>query len=232
MYGGDSPRDYIQKFERPYKPLLEQGVKFYAALGNHDKPNQRLYKLFNMNQSRYYAYTKGDVEFFVLDSTHMDPEQLRWLEKELQNSSFSWKICYFHHPPYSSGARHGSDTDLRVLLEPLFVQYGVNVVFSGHEHFYERLKPQKGVQYFISGSAARLRRGNIKATEIRAKGFDQDLSFMLVEISGDDLYFRVISRTGQTVDSGTFQRLIAKAALAASAAENRVCLSLSGVSKE
>jgi 3',5'-cyclic AMP phosphodiesterase CpdA len=81
----------------------------------------------------------------------MDPEQLKWLEKELQNSGSAWKICYFHHPLYSSGAAHGSSTDLRALLEPLFVKYGVNVVFAGHEHFYERIKAQKGVYYFTSG---------------------------------------------------------------------------------
>src|SRR5262245_24314798 len=49
LYGGESPRDFEKKFERPYKPLLDGGVKFYACLGNHDNPgNQRQYRLFNM----------------------------------------------------------------------------------------------------------------------------------------------------------------------------------------
>ena len=79
MYGGDSPSDYAKKFEIPYKALLDAGVKFYAALGNHDNPNQRMYKAFNMNGERYYTFkpslTAG-VRFFALDSNYMDPKQL------------------------------------------------------------------------------------------------------------------------------------------------------------
>src|SRR5688572_8398741 len=85
LYGGENPKDYNSKFERPYKTLLDGGVKFYAALGNHDDPNQRLYKAFNMNGERYYTFkpslTAG-VRFFALDSNYMNPQQLAWLEKE------------------------------------------------------------------------------------------------------------------------------------------------------
>ena len=84
MYGGDSPKDYVKKFEDPYKPLLDGGVKFYAALGNHDDPNQRFYKPFNMNGERYYTFEapNSSVRFFALDSNYMDDKQLQWLDKE------------------------------------------------------------------------------------------------------------------------------------------------------
>jgi hypothetical protein len=76
IYGGHSPRDFTRKFEQPYKELLDSGVKFYASLGNHDDPNtERLYKPFNMNGERYYAFRKGEVAFFALDSNYMDPNQ-------------------------------------------------------------------------------------------------------------------------------------------------------------
>ena len=116
-----------------------------------------------------------------------------------------WKICYFHHPLYSNGGRHGSEVRLRVVLEPLLVKYGVNVVFSGHDHIYERLKPQKGIYYFVSGAAGQLRKGNVKRSAMTDAAFDQDLSFMLVEIDGADMLFQVISRTGATVDAGTIR---------------------------
>jgi predicted MPP superfamily phosphohydrolase len=203
LYGSESARSYETKFEMPYKDLLASGVKFYAALGNHDDPKQRFYKLFNMNGQRYYSFKPNDrVRFFALDSNYMDPEQLAWLERELKGSDSPWKICFFHHPLYSSGRRHGSDEELRSFLEPLFIKYGVKVVFSGHEHFYERLKPQKGLYYFISGGAAKLRRGNIANSALTAKGFDRDYHFMLIEIDGDTLHFQAIARTGATVDSG------------------------------
>jgi Calcineurin-like phosphoesterase len=210
IYGGHKPRDFERKFELPYKALLDEGVSFYASLGNHDDPNERFYKLFNMKEQRYYTFTKGNVHFFVLDSNYMDPKQLDWTESQLRSSSSGWKICYFHHPLYSSGQKHGSDTDLRLILEPLLVKYGVNVIFSGHEHFYERIRPQKGIYYFISGAASKLRVRNIARTDLTAAGFDLDLSFMLVEIAGDELYFQTIARTGKTIDSGTISRASGK----------------------
>jgi hypothetical protein len=208
IYGGHDPSDYESKFERPYKLLIDAGVKFYAVLGNHDTPNERFYKFFNMNGLKYYTYKKSNVRFFALDSNYMDPQQLAWLEKELQNSGSDWKICYFHHTLYSSGRFHGSATELRLLLEPLFVKYGVQVAFAGHEHVYERVKPQNGTYYFTEGASGSLRKGNLKKTDMTAVGYDQDCSFMLVEISGDELYFQTISRTGVTVDSGVIRRAV------------------------
>src|SRR5262249_44199787 len=151
MYGGQNPADFVKKFERPYATLLAANVKFQASLGNHDRPENVSYAPFNMNGQRYYTYVRRDVRFFALDSTLMDPKQLAWLTSTLKDSRESWKICYFHHPLYSNANRHGSSVDLRLLLEPLFVGYGVNVVFSGHDHVYERIKPQKGIYYFVSG---------------------------------------------------------------------------------
>ena len=207
LYGGGSPRDYEQKFEIPYKPLMDAGVKFYASLGNHDDANQRFYKNFNMNGERYYTFRpKLGIRFFALDSNYMDRAQLAWLQEQLRSSGSEWKIFFFHQPLYSSGDRHGSDEQLRAVLEPLFVQFGVSVVFSGHDHFYERIKPQKGIYYFISGAGGQLRRGNIRTTDLTAKGFDQDNHFMILEIAGDEMYFQTISRTGTTVDSGVIQR--------------------------
>jgi predicted phosphodiesterase len=206
MYGSQRPADFVKKFEQPYGPLLSAGVTFQASLGNHDRPENVSYKLYNMNGQRYYTYARGNVRFFALDSTQMDPGQLAWIEASLRDAKEEWKICYFHHPLYSNASRHGSSVDLRVLLEPIFIKYGVNVVFSGHDHVYERLNPQKGIFYFVSGSAGQLRRGNMRPTAQTAAFFDQDQSFMLAEIVGADLYFQAISRTGKIVDSGVIHR--------------------------
>jgi len=205
MYGSERPQDFEKKFERPYKTLLDAKVDFYAVLGNHDDPNQRFYKPFNMNGRRYYSFKKGQVRFFALDSNYMEPEQIAWLEKELQASGSDWKIPYFHHPLYSSGM-HGSQIELRAVLEPLFIKYGVDAVFAGHEHFYERIKPQQGIWYFTSGGGAKLRSGDIRKTDMTMSGFDRDRSFMLVEIAGDEMFFQTISRQGTTVDKGTIRR--------------------------
>jgi hypothetical protein len=213
IYGSERPQDFVKKFERPYQALLDLKIPFYASLGNHDDPNQRFYKPFNMDGSRYYTFEKGGVRFFALDSNYMDQVQQEWLARELSRSTNTWKIAFFHHPLYSSGARHGSEVDLRAVLEPLFLKHGVSAVFSGHEHFYERVKPQKGIAYFTSGGAAKLRRGNIRDdSPLTAKGFDTDRSYMLVEIDDRTMYFQALSRTGALVDSGSVQAVTPPAA--------------------
>jgi hypothetical protein len=206
LYGSQTPRDFELKFEIPYKPLLDRGVKFYASLGNHDNQENRFYKPWNMNGERYYSHKHGDVRFFVLDSDYLDTKQRDWLERELKGSTDRWKIVYFHHPLYSSGMRHGSEIDLRMILEPLFMKFGVNAVFQGHDHIYERLKPQRGIYYFVEGASGQLRRGNLRRSDLTAAGYDQDQSFMLVEIDGDTLHFQAVSRVGKVVDSGALPR--------------------------
>ncbi len=203
LYGSERPQDFVSKFERPYKPMLDANIPFYAALGNHDDPNQRFYKNFSMGGQRFYTYQKKDARFFVLDSNYMDKDQQRWLDQELSKSNAKWKIAYFHHPLYSSGAAHGSEVDLRQIIEPMFIKYQLQVVFVGHEHFYERVKPQKGIHHFTAGGSAKLRSGDIlKNTGLTAKGFDTEQSFMLIEIDGDVMRFQTISRRGKRVDSG------------------------------
>ena len=143
----------------------------------------------------------------MLESTYPVPEQIQWLENQLKQSGSKWKIAVFHHPLYSSGERHGSDTQLRAVLEPLFVKYNVSVVLNGHDHFYERVKPQKGLTYFVVGSGGQLRRGNIdRGSGLTAAGFDTDLAFLAAEIDGDTMYFNAVSRPGKVIDSGAIQR--------------------------
>ncbi len=207
MYGGESPKDFEEKFSDVYKPLLDAKVKFYAALGNHDLPLQAHYENFNMNGKEYYRFKKGNVAFYALNSNRIDQKQLQWLREQLAEDKAEWKVCFFHHPPYSSAKAHGSSGKLRKLLEPIFVQYGVNLVINGHDHVYERVKPQQGIYYFVSGAAGKLRKGDIrKSSPLTDKAYDRDLHFMLFEVADDQLYFQAISRTGETIDTGVMAR--------------------------
>ena len=111
----------------------------------------------------------GSVRFAVIGDT---------------GSASDWKMCFFHHPLYSSGETHGSADLQREQLEPVFVKHGVNVVLTGHEHFYERIKPQKGIVYFIVGNSAKVRRGDLTKTALTEKGYDQGYGFVLMEVAG------------------------------------------------
>ncbi len=211
MYGGQSPADFVKKFEQPYATLLGAGVKFQASLGNHDRPENVSYKPYNMNGQRYYSYVRKNVRFLALDSTQMDRAQLAWIETTLRRRTRGVEDLLFPPPSlfecrptrFLGRFARPPGADLR--------QHGVNVVFSGHDHVYERLKPQKGIYYFVSGSAGQLRKGNMDPAEQTAASFDQDQSFMLVEIAGADMFFQTISRTGRTVDSGVIHRQTARA---------------------
>ena len=218
VYDGGTADDYRRKFELPYKPLLDDSVEFYATIGNHDAVNQPFYEPFHMGGNRYYTFTAGqsllaritdaEIQFFMIDTETLDRGQIAWIDREMARPEHDddWKIPVFHRPIYTSG-RYATPARLfRNVLEPIFIRRGVRVALSGHEHFYERTRPQQGITYFISGGAGSLREGDIRRTPLTAVGFDTDYHFMLFEVTHDDLYYQAISRTGHSIDSGRIRR--------------------------
>ena len=216
VYDGGTPEDYRAKFELPYKPLLDDGVEFYATIGNHDSVNQPFYAPFHMGGKRYYTFkadqsllarlTDTDVQFFMVDTETLDRTQLAWLDREMGRSEARWKIPAFHRPIYTSG-RYATPARLfRLMLEPVFLKNDVRLALSGHEHFYERIRPQRGITYFISGGAGSLRADDIRRTPLTAAGFDVDYHFMLFEVTRDEVFYQAISRTGHSVDAGSIKR--------------------------
>ncbi|HTU99652.1 MAG TPA: metallophosphoesterase [Luteitalea sp.] len=212
--GPASPDDYRTKFEEPYRVLREAGVRFQAVLGNHDDPNQRFYAGFNMEGQRFYTFEppgpalarlRDVVRVFAIDSTYVNADQLAWLDRELTRSRARWKICMLHHPLYTGGRYGRTALLMRWHLESLLVEKGVHVVFSGHEHFYQRSAPQQGIVHFTSGAAGSLREGDATEGDPIARAFDRDYHFMLVEIVDDALHFQAITRAGVTVDAGVIR---------------------------
>jgi 3',5'-cyclic AMP phosphodiesterase CpdA len=160
-----------------------------------------------MNGKRYYTFARKGVRFLVLDTNLLNPEQLAWADTVLTAGQEPWTIAYFHHPLYSDAGRHGSNIELRVALEPLLRRHGVNVVFSGHDHAYQRFTPQYGITYFLAGSGGQLRQGDLQRSAITAAGFDEDQAFVVANVGPEALSFQTITRTGRVVDSGTIARI-------------------------
>ena len=96
----------------------------------------------------------------------------------------------------------------------MLIKNNVNVVLSGHEHFYERIKSQKGIYYFISDAGGKLSPNDIRRTNITERVYDQEQHFMLFEGNGDEMHFQAISKSGKTIDSGVIPRLTATPAAA------------------
>jgi predicted MPP superfamily phosphohydrolase len=213
IYPNGAGRLFTKNFEEPFTGLLRDRVKFYAVLGNHDveqgRKDQCNYPNFNMSGSCYYSISRGNglIEFFMIDSTDFGLEQLNWLENHLRESRAVWKVVATHHPLYSSGKKHGSDAKLRKALEPLLTRYRVQVVFAGHDHVYERTKPQQGIQHFITGAGGQMRRGDIDMkSPLRAASYDVDNSFMVIEVDETEMGFKAISERGEVVDSGVIRQ--------------------------
>lgn len=205
MYG---EADFRKKFELPYQGLLKRDVQFKAVLGNHDLPTmeqQLAYDRFGMKGQRFYSFTRpeANAQFFALDSNMMDAPQMKWLEQELAASRAAWKIVFFHHPPFSAGKAHGSDMALRERLHPLLAKHGVQLVLNGHDHIYQRTKPQQGVNYFVSGAGGKVRKGDMDAGDSTVeKGYDDSYHFMLFDVTPEALQFRAVNEKGQEIDRG------------------------------
>jgi predicted phosphodiesterase len=198
--------DYDGEFSEPYKPLLDAGVKFYAALGNHDRDLEIHFKPFNMNDQDHYSFDEGNARFAVLNSNHpRDPAQAKWLDGVYTDAGDKWRIAYFHHPLYSSG-QHATESRevIRPALEAVLARNHVDVVFSGHEHLYERIAPQQGIRYFVSGGGGR------NLYSVHRSSFDQvavsEHHFMTAEIAGDRLFFEAITPAQKLLDCGLLWR--------------------------
>jgi 3',5'-cyclic AMP phosphodiesterase CpdA len=221
IYPDGAAEHFGAYFERPFEPLIKKNVPVYACLGNHDvrsgADSQMRYPLFNMGGRNYYKRSVGGgtLDMFMLDSNALDQKQLGWLESELGRSTAAWKIAVFHHPPFSSGKKHGSDEGLQRVIHPILARNGVQAVFNGHDHFYQRVTPQDGVQYFVSGAGGKIRVGNLRmADRLVASGYDDDSHFMVVEIDGSNLSFRAVNTSGKVIDQGAIAAAAARAAAA------------------
>ena len=196
-------------FEQPYAPLLKQGVRFQACLGNHDIRTENgdpqvQYAKFNM-KGRYYTYREKDAQFFVLDTnSNADwKDQMAWLNAELGRSTASWKIVYGHHPIYSSG-HYGTDPEMIQKFAPLFKRHQVQLYINGHEHHYERSTSIDDTTYLVTGiGGASLRPvGRSKTTEYSVSRY----GFSAIEIYPDHLQIEGIGTDGLVFDRGTIAK--------------------------
>jgi hypothetical protein len=132
---------------------LREQTEFFPTLGNHEGQSPLFFDNFDLpNNEQWYSVDRDSIHFIVLNScvsTQPNSEQWSWLVADLQHvsSSIKFKVALFHHPPYSTGPHTEDEAGLRETVVPLFEQYGVDIVFSGHDHSYER--SYCGGRYYI-----------------------------------------------------------------------------------
>jgi 3',5'-cyclic AMP phosphodiesterase CpdA len=216
---GGNKQLFPDRFDKYYQPLLSQGVKFYAALGNHDaETNHGMDEIADKNRFHimgdlgYYSFSPAKeidgrplITFFVLNSERLlklndDPAQIQWLSKALSESNAIWKVVYFHEPIYAPGGGHQPEGDLRQGIEKIMMAGGVQLVLAGHDHFYARLKPENGINYIISGGGGRdlvtPREGPVVSTVARK------YHFTYFEVFPDQMTFQAVAASGEPLDHG------------------------------
>jgi 3',5'-cyclic AMP phosphodiesterase CpdA len=202
VYPAGDPQRLQETVYEPFAPLLSTGTELFAILGNHDEgatTGDAQLEALGM-PGRWYAVERGDMLGIALDSNDpTNPEQLAWLERTLADSDATWKLVGLHHPPYSSGF-HGSNQAVRDAFVPLFERYGVQVVFSGHEHDYQRTDPINGVVYIVTGAAARTRPTGIDDYTAVAWSTHH---YVDLNIYPDHLLIRAIDQDGEQFDEVT-----------------------------
>jgi acid phosphatase type 7 len=212
VYPAGQERHYNRRFFAPYRNLIKT-VPVFPVLGNHDVmrgdgtaflENFHPPLVSPRSTKRYYSFDWGNTHFVALDSElyhgdrGSDPERQKdFLEQDLAASRKRWKVAFLHRSPYGS-SRHGGDGRVREDLEPLFVKHEVDLVFSGHDHVYERTVPIRGVTYVVSGGGGRrlypAGNGELTASSVSAH------HAVLVRVDGGHLLLEAVEVGGKVVD--------------------------------
>jgi 3',5'-cyclic AMP phosphodiesterase CpdA len=214
--GGGHPDLFIEHFDEYFKPLLDNGVKFFATLGNHDMEadggrsmiadKKRFHMIGNLG---FYSFEpeeeQGLITFYAVNSVTMvkgltDKGQIQWLTEALAKDRSTWKVVFMHHPIYTAVGGHRIDEGLLAALEPVLVKGGVQLVLSGHNHYYARTKPIHGITHITSGGGGRSL-VSIKSTGQLVKAV-KTYQFMYFEASFGRLDYWAIDGDGREIDRG------------------------------
>jgi len=214
---GDMTKDDKETYWQDYFSVIcdktgaAEIIPIYSTMGNHDgigHGSAALYFRYFVlpvndfyRDEAYYSFDIGDAHFISLNSyLPFDPgsPQYEWLAEDLKKSAYSkWKIVFLHEPLYSTG-KHGSNLNERMILSPLFEQGGVSLVFSGHDHIYERTEKIRGVTYIVTGGGGSSLYSAARAEWVAAS--DQSHHFCKVRIGGNHCDVTMIRADGTTGD--------------------------------
>ncbi len=185
---------------------------FYGVLGNHEQNSPLYFLAFQLpGNGRWYSFDYGTVHFIGLqvDSDTSNAAyapgspQYTWLEQDLAATQQHWKVVFFHGPPFSSGY-HGSSSLVQAALDPLFARYGVDLVFNGHDHDYER-SVDKGIPYIVTGGGGAPLNG-IGHTNPASVYFSETYEAVEVSVTASRLAVTAVKPDGTRFDSFTLNK--------------------------
>ncbi len=203
---GDTEADWDNQFFDPAYPDIQNMLSlmpYQSAIGNHEQTGALFVKYFPYPfvNRRYWSFDYGPAHFTVIDQyTSYIPgsAQLQWIQEDLAATAKPWKFLVFHQPGWSAG-NHANDLNVQNYIQPLCVQYGVSIVFAGHNHYYSRAVVS-GIEHITTGGGgAPLLQPvpgfpNIVTTS-------KSYHFCKVEIDGRRLHFDSVDSSGALIDS-------------------------------
>jgi predicted phosphodiesterase len=238
IYPDGAAADYRRNFFDPYRELLAR-VPFMPCLGNHDvatDKGQPFLDVFILPENgppgiqpeRNYWFDFGDARFVALDTNRaqkkgavtesaMREAVAPWLRDALQSSDRRWKFVYFHHPPYTGGTHPAAEQDfVREIFVPVFDACGVDMVFCGHNHLYERTRPIRGDRavppgqgtvYIVTGAGGASRYSEVEPIPPYIEKYNAEVfSFTQVDLSPTTLELKQIDENGNVIDSLTITK--------------------------
>jgi tetratricopeptide (TPR) repeat protein len=215
-------RGYIFKqweklFFTPAKEMIAS-IPLIPAIGNHEENAEYYYKYFCLPKNNaWHSFNLNGAHFVVINTEEEfmeeDGEQIIWLKNDLKNNNSKWTFAFQHIPPLTSGGNYYSRSriDVKNILHPIYVQYKVDMVITGHDHHYERSKPvvsnngEHGVTYIVGGNGGTSMRYIGKPKEFSLKS-TRTFGFALIEIEGTKMNFKEISIDNKILDEFTLDK--------------------------
>jgi tetratricopeptide (TPR) repeat protein len=197
-------------FFNPARNLLNY-APLYPVLGNHENNSEHYYNFFSLpNNERWYSFNYGNAHFIMLDSDleqlEENSEQLNWLIEDLKSNNATWTFVSFHYPPFTAGGNYYRESRIKRknLLHPILEEYGVDFVFNGHDHHYERTYPivskegSNPVTYIISGNGGTPMRYH--GQRIWTLYAERIFGFVKIQIDNEKLHFQSINIDEEVID--------------------------------
>jgi len=177
---------------------------FYPTLGNHEGNADNYFENFTLpGNERYYSINIGRVHYTILDSAFeigAESDQYIWAEADLKNAATKsdFQVAVFHYPPYSTGSHGDDESGMRTKIVPLLEKYGVDLVFSGHDHSYERADNNNIVYIVTGGGGASLYPQ--KFEKEYSKLYLESLNFCVIEMDDENMTMTAYNEKSEAID--------------------------------
>ena len=185
--------------------------EWYMNGSNRDRETDEVYKHYwpyPYVDDMYWSFDYGVAHFAVLDQyteKGLSPRQISWLKEDLLQTQKPWKFILLHDPGWSAGkasdAKRVNNCEVQEIIQPICLEYGVAMVFAGHNHYYARAEVNKVVHVTSGGGGATPATPNPSFPNLKAWSKTGTYQFCTVDITGDVLHFKAIDTKGKTIDT-------------------------------